>query len=379
MRMASVGLFAALLASAAASLRRLPNPRLALAGLLVAVTPMAWFLGASVNPSGLEIGAGIATWASGIVLVHEASRRVDTRVVLRFTVAAGVLILVRHPGPIWAILIAIVLSLSATPEARRRLASSHAIRVGLSVLALCGLGQLAWILVARPFSDTHNIFSHGLHSTSQIAQSTVGQTGGWLHQMVGTFGWLDTPTPSATVLLWLLAAGGLLLAAAIRGPNRDRRTLLLTLELAFVVPVLLAAIEVFEVGPHWQARYQVPFVAGLPILAAASLSGSNTVSWRLRQAVVRLISGAVVIAATLAYAQDLRRYTVGYHGSVLFWVHPAWSPPLPALPLLAGASVALLGLTVFFNTTSSIPGDPRPPGVTNGQAQPSLVSVTPTP
>jgi len=348
MRLASVGLFAALLASAATSLRRLPGSRLALAGLLLAGTPMAWFLGASVNPSGIEIGAGIAMWASGVVLVDEARQRVEPRVVVRFVAAAGVLVLARHPGAIWAILIAVVLCLSATPAARRRLARSRPVRIGLGVLSLCGLGELAWVLVARPFSATHVIFTGGLHSSGQILDATVGQTGSWLHQMIGTFGWLDTPSPAVTVALWVLAAGPLFVAAAIRARRTDRAALLLTLELAFAVPVILAAVEASEVGQHWQGRYQLPFVAGLPILAAASLGRARRVPKRA----VPLVGAAVVAASAVAYAQNLRRYTVGDHGALQFWLHPSWSPPIPPLLLLVGVTIAVAVLAAWFATTS---------------------------
>jgi Predicted membrane protein (DUF2142) len=352
MRFASVVLVAALLASAAASLSRLSNPGLALAGLLVAVTPMVLFLGASVNPSGLETAAAISMWATGLVLVHEASRNVDTRLVVRFAAAASVLILARHPGPIWAGLIGLVLSSASTAEARRRLRSSGAVRAGLAAVACCAMAQAVWILVAQPFSDTHNIFRHGLHSLGQIAQASVGESGSWLHQMIGTFGWLDTPTPPVVVVLWLLAAGALVLGAMLLASRTDRRNLLVSLELAFAVPVVLAGLEASQLGAHWQGRYQLPFVAGLPILAATSLGRSVALSTQLRALLTRFIPAAVVVGTVVAFAQNLRRYAVGYHGTIVFWVHARWSPPLHPLVLLAGMTLGLVTLTALFSSRS---------------------------
>jgi Predicted membrane protein (DUF2142) len=145
MRLASVGLAAALIASSAASLRRTRFPQLALSGLLVALTPTCLFFAASVNPSGLEIVAGIAMWSSGTVLVDEAATVVAPRLVARFGVATALLILARHPGPLWAGLIAIVLLARATPLARRKLLGARSFRWGASGLGVCFAAQLAWI------------------------------------------------------------------------------------------------------------------------------------------------------------------------------------------------------------------------------------------
>ena len=79
MRIAGAALMAALLASAVASLRTGASFRLRLVGFLVGLTPMVLFLGASVNPSGAEIAAGLAVWASGIVLVRTTETRRGNR------------------------------------------------------------------------------------------------------------------------------------------------------------------------------------------------------------------------------------------------------------------------------------------------------------
>jgi hypothetical protein len=52
----------------------------------------------------------------------------------------------------------------------------------------------------------------------------------------------------------------------------------------------------------------------------------------------------LVVAHLLAFAQNLRRYTVGYDGAIQYWLHPQWSPPLS--PLLLTVAYALV-LTAF--------------------------------
>jgi hypothetical protein len=42
--------------------------------------------------------------------------------------------------------------------------------------------------------------------------------------------------------------------------------------------------------------------------------------------------GAVLgVAQIIAFAQNLRRYTVGHYGDLQFWSHARWSPPVSPL------------------------------------------------
>jgi len=358
MRFVSLALFAALVASGAASLLRSPRRGLALIGLLVALTPMCFFLGASVNPSGLEIAAGLSLWCSGAVLAFEAGERVDARLVARVGFALTVLILARHPGPFWAALIAGLLLLLMSPEGRRRVARARPARVWAAVAGVALVGQLAWIVIANPFAGSHTIFSQGL-TTAAALRGTIGAGGDWLHQMIGVFGWLDTPAPFASVALWVAALGGLGLVAVLLGRRRDQRVLGLTLAASIVVPIVAATQEARSVGLHWQARYQLPFVVGVPVLAAlTACHGARTADERAVGAVERVTAFLVVIGALLAFDQNLRRYTVGLDGPIAYWLHPAWSPPLGPLLVLVLFVAASIGLVVWW-LDSGVPDRPE--------------------
>jgi len=72
-RLGDVGVWLGLLALAALMLCRPDRPGLSLLGLVVAVTPMAVFLGASVSPNGIEIAAAVGVWA-GLLRLARAER-----------------------------------------------------------------------------------------------------------------------------------------------------------------------------------------------------------------------------------------------------------------------------------------------------------------
>jgi hypothetical protein len=59
-----------------------------------------------------------------------------------------------------------------------------------------------------------------------------------------------------------------------------------------------------------------------------------------------------VLGSTLAFAQNLRRYAVGYNGDVWYWLRPQWSPPISSLLLTVGyviATVAFVAWTLVFS------------------------------
>src|SRR5262249_5869240 len=86
---------------------------------------------------------------------------------------------------------------------------------------------------------------------------------------------------------------------------------------------------------RWQARYQLPFVVGIPVLAASMLFTGKEGGWSR----LRLPIAVVVVGATwLIYVRNLRRYTGG-HASLAFWSNPSWVPPVRILVLLVGCAL----------------------------------------
>src|ERR1019366_3671622 len=88
-------------------------------GILLAVTPMALYSAAVVNPSGLEICAGGCLWGSGVVLVIVA-------------VSAAVVALSRPFSPLWlAVVAACLIATSGIRPAVELLRRRRLVRVAL--------------------------------------------------------------------------------------------------------------------------------------------------------------------------------------------------------------------------------------------------------
>jgi Predicted membrane protein (DUF2142) len=196
-------------------------------------------------------------------------------------------------------------------------------------------------------------------------------------QMIGVFGWLDTPAPFLTILLWTMMLGGLTGLALVAGVRRQCVALIGLIGAATLVPVVIESAKAEDVGFIWQGRYTMPLAVGVPILAGLMVSTGERRYLVLDRTRLTLIATvALFVAHFLAYVQHLRRNMVGYDGPIQFWRDPNWSPLLPAWLLTAGYALALAGLLLWlFGRASVVRGDvearefrqlrPTAPGLTH--------------
>jgi Predicted membrane protein (DUF2142) len=348
MRLFAAALCGALFASALLSLREARVPWLAMAGLAFAFTPMVFFVGSLVNPSGLEIAGGVAFWASGVVLVSKAREGVvDRRLVARTAIGAAVLVLARPLGMVWLGAAVVVLVLTCTAPAAGRLLRARAVQVWGGVVLVCVAFELAWINYYDSLgSKTPPGPSAEGFTDLEILRETFGTTSQSYREMIGIFGWVDTPAPGLTFVLWTAALGGLV-AFGI-GFTRRRMAVAIgaLLGLVVVVPAVLEFIEAERFGFGWQGRYTLPLAVGLPILAGFVLAQEP--ARRLRRGRVTVVIGIVfVVAQFLAFWQNMRRNTVGYNGPLMFWLDADWTPPIPSVFLLAAYAAALIALAFW--------------------------------
>jgi Predicted membrane protein (DUF2142) len=355
MRFVGALIMGAFVATAITMLRRAPAPKLVGAGLLLAFTPMVLFVSGVVNPSVAEIAASLAFWVAGLVLVSGPHERVDNRLVTVLGIAGCTLALSRQLGPLWLTLIALTLLAMTSRPLLVNLARSNWARLWAGLILASALLQVAWNTYAKPL-DASLTDQRTNVDTAEVFRQTFGATLGRVQEMIGVFGWLDTPSPALTWLPWIATIGFLFLLAIIWARRRDVVILLAILSVVIVVPVLLESARYEDAdGFFWQGRYTLPLAVGLPILATIVLASTE----RGRQLVSRrLLFGigiVVCVAHVLAFAQNLRRYTVGYDGEIQYWKHPEWSPPVSAILLTIGYTIVIIGFVwwVFASSGSA--------------------------
>ncbi len=106
---------------------------------------------------------------------------------------------------------------------------------------------------------------------------------------------------------------------------------------------------------HWQGRYALPLATGAPLLAAVSLERDDIAKRVAASALPLLVAIALFVAQVGAIYQNVRRYAVGYDGTVWFFSDAPWSPPLGSLAVLVVFSVAFALLAWWLLTLRPIP------------------------
>ncbi|NKB40721.1 MAG: hypothetical protein GKR86_06665, partial [Ilumatobacter sp.] len=112
---------------------------LGVGGGLMAITPMAWFVFAVVNPSGLVIAGGFGLWTA---LTSRVRAGPDRTVGLLAAFSWAAMVLPRRDGMVWAsLIVALVVLLGEVDigSQARRIG-----RVGVVIVATSTLATLAW-------------------------------------------------------------------------------------------------------------------------------------------------------------------------------------------------------------------------------------------
>jgi hypothetical protein len=356
MRLIGAVITGAFIATAITALQRTSAPRLVAAGLLVAITPMVLFVSSAVTPSVPEIAAALTLWVSGLALVSQTNERVDKRLVTAVGISASVLALSRQLSPLWLGLIALSMLVFANRGSVRNLVRSSWARLWGVVVTACALAQVGWVVVVKPLDATLLGREQIDVESAEILRSSLGATFGRYREMIGLFGWLDTPSPALTYLLWTVALAALLIIAVLVATRRHVLLLLGLVVATILVPVALEIPAYRDVGTvFWQGRYTLPLAVGVPIVASMSIAVTEHGRQLVGTRFFWVVGAIVAIGSTLAFAQHLRRYTVGYDGDVWYWLRPRWSPPLSPLLLTVAYVIAIVAFVAWILVFSSAP------------------------
>ena len=344
MRLVTALLVAGLLGLAAIALLEAATPRWALVGLAAAVTPMELFLAGSVNPSALEIAAGLALWATLLSWFSCPDPQRDRSRAIRAAVAATALVLSRALAPLFLALIVGGAMLLLPRGALRQVARRERI-VALTVGGVA-LAAVAWTLVVGTL-DESGVEHPEFQNVRRYLYSVILSLDDFERQMIGNFGWLDTPAQSHVYSIWFMILGFLVVAALAVGGTRERFLLLGLLALSAVVPIVVQWPVAPELGLIWQGRYLLPLMVGLPVAAGWVLSASERWNTLMDGAWPFWIPvGTLAVLQVAAYWWALHRNVIGLSED---WIgfDPLWQPPLGWIPLTLAYAVAVAAWTAI--------------------------------
>jgi hypothetical protein len=364
-RIVSALISSAMLACAFALVSTWRRRAVAAVGLLVALTPMVIYVNGVVNPSAFEISGSLAVFAAMLSIVLHPSRELLAQRLTILVVSAVLAMGARTVSPLW---IALAIALPLLLLGRRGLAQllrNRAVIASAVVLAIFAVAAVAWNPISTRLAvdaRTTPSSTEGFEVFPDVGRSplfgfmkmiTLSVTNG--NDMIGNFGWMDTPVPDTTIVVWTVMLGALALASVYLLRKRHAAFGVALALCFFLVPPLIQAAFITTGGYIWQGRYGLPTLTmlafGLAAVLGVTMSRQSTIAADIGSGtrVVIVIAAAFVYAQSYAFASALHRFTVG---SSTAWKQmitgPVWSPPGGVILSVAafGAGALLLAVVV---------------------------------
>jgi hypothetical protein len=369
-RVVSAAMNAALLATAT-TLAALAGSRLLILAVLAAATPSALNLAGAVNPNGLEISAGILLWTCVVVMLCRQDERyrqdeTDTigarnhrirRAADWAAIAGFILLTTRTLGPVWCAATPALAAVLTNRKHLRRLRAIGEWRHRLAVLAVGGIGGLAWNLASGNFEyykvstvdddrRHHFIGSTLLENATAVFNVRIDE---WLRGIVGVAGQYDYFAPTWLVLLWFSVIAVLVGLAMLTAPRRSRLVISAIGATTFLLTAALDLNYVQALGWTQVSRYFMPFVAGMWIVAASSVP-RGAVPEEAEQRFLRTGSLVLAVCQLSWLVLAMNRFQNGPFAALDPFAG-TWTPSVGTVAPLA-ALAAGIGCTLWMSTTT---------------------------
>lgn len=301
-----------------------------LTGVVVAVTPMAIFTVATVNPSGLAVASAMLFVVGAVSLLN--SRWRSRAVVAATAIGAFGLALSRRDGLLWLGVLVLALVPFWAPQvrglwSRRTTRSTWAVAGVVAALAM-----VAAVWGRTTITRFAQYWQNGEGTSWWEAARFIR---GYLFQVVGVLGWLDSPIGEEAVWAALVVAGFVVLLGIASDDRRAALATTLGLVALLVSPVVVGMIRF----PYLQGRYLLPVWIVTAVLAGAAAAESDTGA-RFDRRATRLVLMVWAAIHLIAGIQNLRRYAVGRSGSWNFPFDAEWNPPTMPNSVAVAAYVA---------------------------------------
>jgi hypothetical protein len=367
-RLIDAALVAGLLTLAVSAAVRWFTNRIGVAVVVLLTTPTLISLAGAINPSPLEMAAGILLFTALIPLLLGRGAP-EPRMVHYAVIAAVVLLTVRAAGPLWLAAGLFALLIPNRWAHIRSLLAMRSIKVWIGALTVVGLASLVWTLSMRTLDLMYIAPLKPPFTFRQAFELVVlQQWGTYLQQMVTAVSWLDTPIPSFVYPLWLLGLGALLIPALVVGSGRDRYRILVITAMTWLVPTLTDPVNANLHGFPTQGRYLLPLFVGAPLLAAEILARNGVLDaarsrglfgW-IAFALMPIVHLTVLVATMVRWQSGENVDPLRLHFNPLAgdW-HPAVGSLAPLLIAVAGlALIALAGWRLTQPPLSPVDAEP---------------------
>ncbi|MCS4276775.1 hypothetical protein M2390_001969 [Mycetocola sp. BIGb0189] len=331
-------------------------PYLAVGAIL---TPMTFYLSGSVNPNGLEATSILAVFATTLLLSRKTLSTRATLGYLALMLISGVLLMsTRSISILWLVIALAVGLLMGEGKVIGALLRRPVTWIIGALGVIAGLATVGWYLTAPDVgSPPPGGLMRGEFGTAlAMLNSTGNQIIGW----IGEFGWLDTPAPIFTPIVW----GGAILITFIVGfsvaGKKNRLIIAGLLAVTLFMPTVVQTMVVHELGQIWQGRYMLA-MALLTLLVCSIVMSDARLPWPSIRRPALAVFALLWAAHVAAYILVIKRYSIGINYPLLqMFVAPTWTTPfgIPILALIIAFSLVLAGgLWLLWKLADSVPLD----------------------
>ncbi|GAA4029914.1 hypothetical protein GCM10023063_10000 [Arthrobacter methylotrophus] len=317
--------FLAVAIGAAASLRRRFWP---VATCLVAVTPMVLFLNGAINPNALEIATTAAVFTNLCVVLENGRRLKNVRLnIVLVGVSGAVLANTRALSLLW---LALAFAAAVLIYGIKPFGAVLRNRLGLAMAGLVGVGcaaSLAWLKVANSFDSLGGTPSNVTPDAAFVTM--LDRTFDYSSGYIGVMGWLDTPAPAAVFSFWHFGFAAVILGGLTARPFRRRPAVWVLLVAVLILPPILQAQVIQQLGYIWQGRYLLAAFVLLLLACGAVMVWRPIPRSPWAHSLARWVLAGAVGVHLYTFVSTLRRFTVGQERTN--WTEmfdPLWQPPM---------------------------------------------------
>ncbi len=311
-------------------------------GCAAAVTPMVLFVGSVINPSGLEICSAITLWSSLLALLRSPEGAPARSLLVWAVLSAAVFESTRGLSPALMLITVAAVVAMARRSQLRELARRRDVRVAGAIVGGIGVIGLTWTLIAGALRlSPVDPVSAGASLRAIVRLALVKNLE--VSQLVGNFGWVDTPSPLWVIALWVAIVFGLIILVAVNGSRRELIVMALVALACVAIPTAGDVTQARTIGLISQGRYILPLAVGVPLIAGMTLRGSGG---RVRL-VAYLVLGLLALAQIRDFLRALQRYRTGVPAPQPL-PHGEWTPPLGTPLLITVFIIATVGLQLWF-------------------------------
>jgi hypothetical protein len=295
-------------------------------GILLSLTPEAYFLGATINPNGLEVFACASLFIlSGVIITSELHEQLITY--KSFCIVGGTLCLIRTLSPMWVIIAILYIAIGIGFKKTAKMITNKSCIKFTVFIVITGLVTFIWDLIWGRFPYGITFYLINGYQNHSFLDRVLLSSQRSVTFSIQAFANINNSTWPLATTIWLVLIVALVFLAILKNRYFALKLIMTSILLDIFVPAVFEASQGAHLGLWWEGSYSLPLYTATPILAGFLFSYKQPVlSSRLPKGQIfksivnnnKLIFNIILLIQLLLefvfYYLTVRSYMVGNNG-----------------------------------------------------------------